>query len=70
VSIGQRTKQCEDEMKSLKPKIKSSKINIERFSQTAKQLRREQEERDAKGMQDERAEKGCEWCVLPLPVAL
>ncbi|GAA5965098.1 hypothetical protein JCM8115_006659 [Rhodotorula mucilaginosa] len=61
VSIGQRTKQCEDEMKSLKPKIKSSKINIERFSQTAKQLRREQEERDAKGMQDERAEKGCEW---------
>ena len=53
-------------MKSLKPKIKSSKINIERFSQTAKQLRREQEERDAKGMQDERAEKGCEWYVVDL----
>ncbi|POY71722.1 hypothetical protein BMF94_5082 [Rhodotorula taiwanensis] len=62
VSIGQRTKQCEDEMKALKPRIKSSKINIERFSQTAKQLRREQEERDAKGVQDERAEQGCEWC--------
>lgn len=50
-------------MKTLKPRIKASKISIERYSNTAKQLRREQEERDAKGVQDERAEKGCEWCV-------
>ncbi|PRQ76054.1 hypothetical protein AAT19DRAFT_13076 [Rhodotorula toruloides] len=61
VQIGQRTKQCDDEMKTLKPRIKASKISIERYSNTAKQLRREQEERDAKGVQDERAEKGCEW---------
>lgn len=50
-------------MKSLKPRIKASKINIERLSHTAKQLRREQDERDAKGVQDERAEEACEWCV-------
>ncbi|GEM07475.1 hypothetical protein Rt10032_c03g1492 [Rhodotorula toruloides] len=61
VQIGQRTKQCDDEMKTLKPRIKASKISIERYSNTAKQLRREQEERDAKGVQDERAEQGCEW---------
>ncbi|GAA5997805.1 uncharacterized protein JCM10292_006826 [Rhodotorula paludigena] len=61
VQIGQRTKQCEDEMKTLKPRIKASKMSIERYSHTAKQLRKEQDERDAKGVQDVRAEEGCEW---------
>ncbi|GAA5943599.1 hypothetical protein JCM3775_005822 [Rhodotorula graminis] len=61
VEIGQQTKQCEDAMRALKPRIKASKINIERYAQTAKQLRREQDERDAKGVQDVRAEEGCEW---------
>ncbi|GAA5860994.1 hypothetical protein JCM8547_008001 [Rhodosporidiobolus lusitaniae] len=60
-TIGQRTMECEAEMKSLKPKIKASKINIERYSHTVKQLRREQDERDAKGVQDERAEEACQW---------
>ncbi|GAA6027397.1 hypothetical protein JCM8097_007828 [Rhodosporidiobolus ruineniae] len=60
-SIGQRTMQCEAEMKSLKPQIKASKIRIERLSHTAKQLQREQDERDAKGVQDERAEEACQW---------
>lgn len=55
-------------MRALKPRIKASKINIERYAQTAKQLRREQDERDAKGVQDVRAEEGCEWCVLLLPL--
>lgn len=50
-------------MRALKPRIKASKMSIERYSQTAKQLRREQDERDAKGVQDVRAEEGCEWCV-------
>jgi len=63
VEIGQQTKQCEDAMRALKPRIKASKMSIERYSQTAKQLRREQDERDAKGVQDVRAEEGCEWCV-------
>ncbi|GAA6053063.1 hypothetical protein JCM3770_000366 [Rhodotorula araucariae] len=61
VEIGQQTKQCEDAMRALKPRIKASKISIERYAQTAKQLRREQDERDAKGAQDVRAEEGCEW---------
>ncbi|GAA5906034.1 hypothetical protein JCM6882_003541 [Rhodosporidiobolus microsporus] len=59
--IGSRTRECEGEMKSLKPRIKASKINIERSSHTVKQLKREQEERDAKGVQDERAEEACVW---------
>ncbi|GAA6012987.1 hypothetical protein JCM10207_008404 [Rhodosporidiobolus poonsookiae] len=60
-AIGKRTRECDDEMKTLKPRIKASKINIERCSHSVKQLRREQDERDAKGVQDERAEEACEW---------
>ncbi|BGP15866.1 hypothetical protein JCM10213_005648 [Rhodosporidiobolus nylandii] len=60
-AIHKREKECEEEMKGLKPRIKASKINIERQSHTVKQLKREQDERDAKGVQDERAEEACEW---------
>ncbi|GAA5943878.1 hypothetical protein JCM1841_004228 [Sporobolomyces salmonicolor] len=60
-SLGRRTLECEAETKALRPRIKASRLNVDKLGQLVKQLRAEQEERDAKGMQDVRAEEGCEW---------
>ncbi|GAA5970977.1 hypothetical protein JCM11641_004530 [Rhodosporidiobolus odoratus] len=60
-SLGRQTAACTQEIDTLKHQTRRSKVNVERYSHTVKQLKREQDERDAKGVQDERAEEACEW---------
>ncbi|CEQ40404.1 SPOSA6832_02046, partial [Sporobolomyces salmonicolor] len=63
-SLGRRTLECEAETKALRPRIKASRLNVDKLGQLVKQLRAEQEERDAKGMQDVRAEEGIDQATL------
>jgi hypothetical protein len=50
-------------MKETSAEIRSHKLAIEKLAVLKRELTREQEEREAKGKRDERAEEGCRWSV-------
>jgi hypothetical protein len=51
-------------MKEKKVSIRTHKVGIEKLGGEMREMKREEEERDAMGQRDERSEQSCLWYVL------
>lgn len=58
-TYGPEIKACEQKKQETKLKIRSHKSQIEKLSIVTREMKKEQEDREAKGKRDERAEEGC-----------
>jgi hypothetical protein len=64
--IGPKTHAAMEKIAATKSSIKASKGAIEKLEVLKREMRKEQEDREAKGTRDERAEEGCRWQVCLL----
>lgn len=63
-TYGPDIKACEVKIKETKSKIRGYKSAIDKLGLVTRDMRREQDDREAKGKRDERAEEGCRWFVF------